>query len=97
MPLQLEPGNSTVGSVEASREAAQNQVNALRQRYQQSWRAATHLPAPRRGGWVYSQLQKLEQSTTPVAGSQNANSTPATRTKVLSPINQQTIGLLQEN
>lgn len=97
-------GNSTGGSVEASREAAQNKVNALRQRIAsaQSSGKSTLYKAPQleANAQVYNQLQELEtrlqqQSALLTPQDQSIRRLQRERRNLIAYINQQTIGLLQ--
>ncbi|CRY91214.1 Uncharacterized protein involved in exopolysaccharide biosynthesis [Synechococcus sp. WH 8103] len=97
-------GNSSGGSVEASREAAQNQVNALRQRIAAAQAAgnSTLYKAPQleANADLYSQLQQLEtrlqqQSALLTPQDQSIQRLQRERRGLIAYINQQTIGLLQ--
>lgn len=96
--------NTTGGSVEASREEAQNQVNALRQRIASAQLAGnrTLYKAPQlvANAEVFSQLQQLEtklqqKSALLTPQDQSIQRLQRERRGLIAYINQQTIGLLQ--
>lgn len=97
-------GSTNGGSVEASREAAQNQVNALRQRIAAAQRSGntTLYKAPQLAAntEIYSQLQRVEtrlqqQSALLTPQDQSIQRLQRERSGLIAYINQQTIGLLQ--
>ena len=97
-------GSTSGGSVEASREAAQNQVNALRQRIAAAQRSGntTLYKAPQleANSEIYSQLQRIEtrlqqQSALLTPQDQSIQRLQREREGLIAYINQQTIGLLQ--
>ena len=97
-------GHSTGGSVEASREAAQNKVNALRQRIAAAQSAGNNIlykaPQLEANSEVYKQLQQLEtrlqqQSALLTPQDQSIQRLQRERRGLIAYINQQTIGLLQ--
>ena len=99
-------GGSRSGSVEASREAAQNKVNALRQRISaaQSSGSSTLFKAPllEANSKVYSQLQQLEtrlqqKSALLTQQDQSIQRLQRERTRLIAYINQQTIGCCKVN
>lgn len=96
--------NATGGSVEASRESAQNKVNALRQQIYaaQSGGKRTLYKAPqlKANSEVYSQLQQLEtrlqrQSALLTPQDRSIKRLQRERRSLIAYINQQTIDLLQ--
>ena len=97
-------GSTSGGSVEASREAAQNKVNALRQRIAAAQRSGntTLYKAPQleANTEIYSQLQAIEtrlqqQSALLTPQDQSIQRLQRQRQGLIAYINQQTIGLLQ--
>ena len=97
-------GDTNGGSVEASREAAQNEVNALRQRIDaaQSAGETTLYKAPQfvANSSVYSQLQQLEtelqrQLALLTPQDQSIQRLQRERRGLIAYINRQTVGLLQ--
>jgi len=97
-------GSTSGGSVEASREAAQNKVNALRQQIAaaQAVGGARVFQAPQleANNEIYRQLQEVEtrlqqQSTLLTAQDQSIQRLQRQRQTLTTYINQQTIGLLQ--
>ncbi|QNI50214.1 capsular exopolysaccharide family domain protein [Synechococcus sp. RS9915] len=97
-------GSTSGGSVEASREAAQNQVNALRQRIAAAQLSGntTLYKAPQleANTEIYSQLQRVEtrlkqKSALLTPQDQSIQRLQRERSGLVAYINQQTIGLLQ--